>query len=131
MIFWFQLLGPLDSLTGRPPDCLSYGQFNLRRRVESWHSGDGRRCASDSGDARDVDIEYDIKAIQPLDDRGNCGVDRWGIRDVAADGQHAIWRAVGCCAPGQQMRTARMQQTRGGRPDSTGAAGDDSDEPLE
>jgi len=30
MIFWFQLLGPLDSLTG----CLltlSYGRFNLRR----------------------------------------------------------------------------------------------------
>src|SRR5829696_2332321 len=21
MIFWFQLLGPLDSLTGKPPDC--------------------------------------------------------------------------------------------------------------
>jgi hypothetical protein len=29
-------------------------------------------------------IHQDIKAIQPLDDRGDRGVDRWGIRDVAA-----------------------------------------------
>ena len=33
MIFWFQLLGPLDSLTGRPSDCL-YWPIQPRRRPE-------------------------------------------------------------------------------------------------
>jgi hypothetical protein len=87
---------------------------------------------ADVADCPDAGVVHqNIKAAQLLDDLGDRGVDRWGIRDIAVQGQHAIRRAVGAAVKDGQAGTPLLQQARGRRPNPTGAAGDDGDEALE
>ena len=107
----------------------------------------GQRCASDSCNASDVDVEHagplfvvvladvadgpdagvvhqDVEATQPLNDLGDRGVDRWGIRDVAAQGQHTIGCTIRTAVQDRDARTAPLEQTRGCCANPASATGD-------
>jgi hypothetical protein len=94
-----------------------------------------QRCAGDSSDARDVNVEHagplrivvladvadrpdagvvqqNIKTTQPLDDLGDRSVDRWSIRDLAAQGQYAIRYAVRTAVEDRDARTAPLADAR-------------------
>ena len=55
-------------------------------------------------------VHQNIEATQPLDDLGHRGVDRWGVGDVAAQGQHAIGCAVRTAVQDRHTRTAPLEQ---------------------